>query len=339
MPHPLPPRRGRVAAVVVVSAALTAALAIGAAGTAAPHAAAPHDVPAPAAQSTNLGSFQLVDGHFPQNWSWRQSHDQGTGSLKLTANGGPAAISHLWAHNIEDGLQPREVGFPSNTGSFTVTDTLMTDIRDDSVEDDNFMPGTISNSLFDGVYAFLSEQQQTAGAGNNTIGPGEDRFIHLRNVAVRLHSTNTDPGTGHLVKFQPRGATNHSLDIADSVFATDAAPVNGWKNFTFPAGTRFSGTNFILWLGAPGGYGGGRPAGVTFLEGAAAVQKWNTVRNAWYTAHGFPAKAAADLDPAAWSPTQPGRTGANSPSPAPPSPDTTGGAGATTVAGKYGLVG
>ncbi|MBI1761425.1 MAG: arylsulfatase [Acidobacteria bacterium] len=56
--------------------------------------------------------------------------------------------------------------------------------------------------------------------------------------------------------------------------------------------------NFILWLGAPGGYGGPKPATVTFLEGTAASNKWIKVRNQWLTSHGLPAQSfAADYNP------------------------------------------
>lgn len=70
-------------------------------------------------------------------------------------------------HNVEDGWKPREsptpkdVGAYPNTGIMLMRDTYMTGIRDDCIEDDEFMPGDIENSLFDGVWTFLSEQNQT----------------------------------------------------------------------------------------------------------------------------------------------------------------------------------
>ena len=41
---------------------------------------------------------------------------------------------------------------------------------------------------------------------------------------------------------------------------------------------------------------------VAGLSGAAAVAKWQEVRNAFYASHGLPLRSATDLDPRAWTP-------------------------------------
>jgi hypothetical protein len=67
------------------------------------------------------------------------------------------------------------------------------------------------------------------------------------------------------------------------------------SNLNFPQGTVFHGTNYILWLGPVGGYRGPKPAGVTFLEGQAALDKWNYYRNGWLKPHCLPTRPANDL--------------------------------------------
>jgi len=177
--------------------------------------------------------------------------------------------------------------------------TYMTGIRDDSIEDDDFMPGAIEDSLFDGVHTFLSEQNQSGGTPV-TIGPNEDRTIYVNRVFVRLYPTNSNGNSepGRWFKWQPRGTTNHDLVITDSVFATHGPqPGDGWSALNFPDGTTFQGTNYILWLGTPGGYGATVPPDVIFLEGQAAYDKWNQVRNAWLTSHGYDPRPLDDFDP------------------------------------------
>ena len=173
-------------------------------------------------------------------------------------------------------------------------DLYMTGIRDDAIEDDNFMPGMVEDSLFDGVHTFLSEQNQERHGGwrGTSIGPGADPGIHLDRVYVRLSRTNADRGPGRWFKWQPRGLQPHRVETTDSVLAVDRLPVN-WK---LPEVTIWHGSNFILWLD-DGTYPGPRPAGVAVLEGAEARAKWSAVRNQWLVAHGFPPRPAADLDP------------------------------------------
>jgi len=44
----------------------------------------------------------------------------------------------------------------------------------------------------------------------------------------------------------------------------------------------------------PGAYGAEIPAGVTFLEGQAAKDKWNQARNVWLVAHGYEPRSPED---------------------------------------------
>ena len=239
----------------------------------------------------------VIHGHTPLEWSWEEAHDVGgTGDRMYTARW--AFIDGARVHNVEDGWKPRELPEFGNTGSMYMRNTYMTGIRDDAIENDNFMPGSIEDSLFDGVHTFLSEQNQS-GEEPVTIGPGEDPYIRVTRVFVRLYSTNSEGNgnPGRWFKWQPRGSVNHHLIITDSVFATHGPPASGWSPLNFPDGTTFMGTNYILWLGTPGGYEAAIPSGVIFLEGQVAVDKWNEVRNAWLTEHGYEPRPEDDFDP------------------------------------------
>ena len=239
----------------------------------------------------------VVNGHLPLSYTWQDSHDFG-GSGDRTYTGRIAYIDGARVHNVEDGWHPRELPELSNVGIMQMRNTYMTGIRDDAIENDNFMPGFIEDSLFDGVFTFLSEQNEN-GTGVVTLGPNEDPYIRITRVYARLYPTNSDGYdlySARWFKWKPEGATNHNLIITDSVFA--AGPVVGrWSVLEFPPGTTFQGTNYILWLGASGEYEATVPPGVILLEGQPALDKWNEVRNNWLIAHGYDPRPANDLNP------------------------------------------
>ena len=115
----------------------------------------------------------VINGHLPLFWTWDQAHDFG-GYGDQTFATHLVLIDGARVHNVEDGWKPREEPKFSNTGIIHMRNTYMTGIRDDSIENDDFLPGLIEDSLFDGVHTFLSEQNQS-GSPPTTIGPNEDR--------------------------------------------------------------------------------------------------------------------------------------------------------------------
>ena len=240
----------------------------------------------------------VINGHIPLNWNWDEVHSFG-GSGDRTVTGRLSLIDGARVHNVHDGWRPREFPEFANTGIMQMRNTYMTGIRDDSIENDDFMPGFIEDSLFDGVDTFLSEQNQSGGTPS-TLGPNEDKYIRVTRVYIRLYSTNSDGNSepGRWFKWQPHGTINHNLIITDSVFATHGpTPRDGWSALNFPPGTTFEGTNYILWLGTPGEYGATVPPEVIFLEGQTALDKWNQVRNTWLTTHGYNPRPLDDFDP------------------------------------------
>ena len=238
----------------------------------------------------------VIVGSIPQSWSWRKTHDFGGGGIFIH-NDGSIEWQFIRIHNVEDGIKPREALAYSNTGSWILRDCYFTAIRDDAIENDRFEPGTIQNCLFDGVYTFLSEQDENVGS-NTPIGPKEDNTVYIHRVYARLYGTNDAEGPGKWFKWLG-DVPHHRLAISDSVFAIGSKPRLGWSDGMIPPEVSWIGNNnFILWLGTPGEYGGPKPRGVTFLEGAAAQYKWISVRNQWLIDHGLPAQNfTADYDP------------------------------------------
>ena len=238
----------------------------------------------------------VIVGSIPPSWTWRETHEYGGGGFFIY-NTGPIEWRFIRIHNVEDGIKLREEPEYSNTGSWVLRDCYFTAIRDDAIDNDRFEPGTVQDCLFDGVYVFLSEQDENVGS-NNPIGPDENNSIQIKRIYVRLYGTNDDEGPGKWFKWQGN-VPHHNVVISNSVFAIGSVPRLGWSDETLPPEVRWVGTNnFILWLGAPGEYGGPKPEGVTFLEGAAARAKWISVRNKWLTDHGLPSQnLPADYNP------------------------------------------
>jgi hypothetical protein len=238
----------------------------------------------------------LIVGLIPRAWTWREAHDFG-GAGVFIYNDGAVEGQYIRIHNVEDGIKFREAPEYSNTGSWVLRDCYFTAIRDDAIDNDRFEPGTVQDCLFDGVYVFLSEQNENVGT-NIPIGPNEDNAIYVNRVYARLYGTNAAEGPGKWFKLLGN-VPHHRVVVSDSVFAIGSAPRLGWLDGKIPPEVSWIGdNNFILWLGAPGTYGGPKPPGVTFLEGAAAQDKWISVRNQWLTDHGLPPQdLPADYNP------------------------------------------
>jgi len=246
----------------------------------------------PGAEIEWLGGLFL--GRVPTTWTWDQAHSYGGAAIKSYSSG-LTTYSYLRVHNIEDGIKPQQVA--ANIGSWILHDSYFSAIRDDCIEDDDFMPGAVQDCLMDGVRAFISEQNESRTLFAS-IGPGESRFINVARCYVRIHTANAgNDGPGYFFKWQGRGVQNHTPVIADSVFALAQEPAEGWDAAGFPPDAVFIGTNYVCWLG-PGTYPGPAPAAVTVLTGDQAYSMWTGVRNAWLTAHGMSSSSLpATVDP------------------------------------------
>jgi len=216
-------------------------------------------------------------------YTWTQAHDACSGGPRITVSGGVAEFSGFFVTNGDDAIKPREAPEFSGQGSFLVEGVYATQVRDDVIENDNFMAGTVRDSLFDGVHTFLSEQCQPCTGP--TISAGENPNVRITDVLMRIEDPSADDREGRFFKYQGDGNPQHHPIITDSVFAMSEEPNSGWDVAGFQ-GAEFHGTNYLLWLGTVGTFEGETPAGITFLQGQAAADKWCQVRADWLTSHG-----------------------------------------------------
>ncbi len=258
--------------------------------------------PQPPTNLTILGG--VIDGRIPLEWSWSVTHAF-SGSAFYTVATGRQVIDGARIHNVQDGWRPRETpefrprAYP-NTGSFVMRNCYVTGVRDDCIENDEFIPGTVEDCLIDGTFTFYSEQNETINGVRTlelpTVGPDESPDVSITRTLVRLDVTSGgEPGPGTWFKLHGYEAPNHRIVLTDCAFAVSQEPRGGWKQLNFPKTAEFRGTNYLLWLGEAGKFGGKVREGITLLEGEAARAKWHELRSAWLAAHGYDPRAADDF--------------------------------------------
>ena len=251
----------------------------------------------------------IVDGSFPYTLTWRQMHEYGGYGLQLFSK--LITATKLRIDNVEDGIKMQNCTEDASGGDsfcnalkpggrWRVSHLYMTGIRDDSIDNDDCMPGDVVDSLFDGVHTFLSEQKERNSTGN-CVSSGEDTTIGITRTIVKLQQNNAfdpsqdgHPGAGKWFKWQG-GTPHHRLVITNTILAVEKQPRRGWDSLDMPGtnGTPGSVTwvansgNMILYLGNDT-YRGPRPAGVAFKTGAAARSTYTKARNRWLRRHNIP---------------------------------------------------
>ena len=174
----------------------------------------------------------------------------------------------------------------SGTQNFLIEDVRITDARDDAIENDVGMSGTIRDSLFDGVFVGIA-LDGSRDASNDTI--------LLDGVLMRMESyLYSRAGDGEITHGSPFKTDNDNPDytpniqIVNSVIAIERVDheslqrlQTAWDNVTL------SQNNYYLNLSdtpLPADYPM-PPAGFTILQGQAARDYWNEARSTWIESH------------------------------------------------------
>ncbi len=225
----------------------------------------------------------MVTGRQSTTLSWNQMHDIGGAGIRGELSGTPAIIDRVHIYNVEDAIrfQPERTTGNNNNQRWLVRGAYVVYSRDDAIENDGCLGGTLKDSLIDGTYAFISARAQPSG---NTCPSGwQDNTIVIKNVLVRIEcqrhesrQTSGCPsgfGTGQLFKWT--NSTPLPVNVQDSIFLLPAKP------FCYrPPGTYKNVT--IVWRGS-GSYPCNEPPGVTVTTDIAL---WNQARDAWLQRHG-----------------------------------------------------
>jgi IPT/TIG domain-containing protein len=141
---------------------------------------------------TVLGSADLAT-------TWQDMKANFDGTALLMFGQGAFASYDLHADDMFDFFRPRPPGGDLNGGTFLIADCHGTNIRDDAIENDQEMSGTIRNCVFDGINSGVS-------IGQNTTNPAAVTEIDDTTFIFKpFPNLKAADGMGHAVLFKQMG--------------------------------------------------------------------------------------------------------------------------------------
>ena len=213
-------------------------------------------------------------------WSTIWHHDGGVttkyGQARWIWDG--LSISHVGdAFNISDGSQ-----------DFEIRNVHLSDVRDDCVQNDKFLAGTVRDSFLDGCYVAFSAR------ASGTVPDGSANTWSIRNNLVWVKPMwsvykGDSPGNGEIFKWDKANlAKTPKLVFRDNIVRVGRTPFQvGTKQgkFYVPPGTDFA-NNVLVWDGP-----GTPPPSLTAWFDAAhgsrvgTMADWDAAVAAWRAAH------------------------------------------------------
>ncbi|MFW8637306.1 hypothetical protein [Cribrihabitans pelagius] len=210
-----------------------------------------------------------IHGEVPLDLEWSEIY---INSAAVMARDAPAIELRGWTiRQAWDGL--RIAGASEN---FLITRAAVYQTRDDAVENDHGNAGTITNSLFDGVFSGLSMTRKK-------MPDRTSKVVTLDNVLMRMQAY---PFKGRLTHGSPFKIETHSpsLRVRNTVLAIeDVTHIGQGRLAQAWVKTLSAANNYFLNLSddpLPEGYP--LPGqGWTVLEGEAARAHWQAARAHW----------------------------------------------------------
>jgi hypothetical protein len=206
-----------------------------------------------------------------------------------------ATVDGVRLHNVWDGIRP--LGNEENDANdFTIRNAWMSHVRDDAVENDHFYTGVIEDSLFDGVFVFLSTRSRG--------GDGRDNVVAVRNNLVRMEAfAMEDPvcvrrsdGMCHGQVFKHGSQRGPQLRITDNLFVLSGNLKEGSIEDVFIHPDVYGKVvecrnNTVIWQG-PGAFRDrfvtANPGCFTVrdaTEDSGAISVWEEAKQNWINCH------------------------------------------------------
>lgn len=216
-------------------------------------------------------------GQVPQASDWLYTYNNAAG---LRIENAPSVHIDDWRlDGVWDGIR-----IASGTTNFLIDDVYMSNVRDDAVENDYVLSGTIRDSLFDGVFSGISLGSGSPVDGSANTVTVESSFIHNKSYLYKGEVTHVSPFKANT------GApeTTPDIRIINSVFAIEDPNHESqsrlelaWDNVVESRGNVFlnlSDTPLPSDYPKP-------PAGFTILQGQQARDYWEACKAAWLANH------------------------------------------------------
>jgi hypothetical protein len=225
------------------------------------------------------------NGHVPLTSDWQDTY---CNSAALLVRDGTtnATIEGVRARRCWDGIR-----FAERADGFRLKGCWLSEIRDDAVENDYLLSGTIEDCLFDGCFSGISMDP----ASNERDGTQET--VRIDGSLIHMHAFLAK---GEITHQAPVKAADQSprLRITGSVFALASANMRGFHRLERTWRLMIeSRDNMLLWLPdepippalpLP-------PSGFTLLTGARARGYWNKAHLQWIAAHQDVARFADEV--------------------------------------------
>jgi len=220
------------------------------------------------ANITSLGGS--ITGEVPLDMDWRDAYINS--AAVFMDNTDNALIEDWRISQAWDGIRLR--GAKDNV--FTIDNVWLSDIRDDGVENDHGLSGTIRNSLFDGVFVAIST------ADNNSADQSQ-QILSIDHVLMRMKSFLYKGEVTHQSPFKVL-PTSPGMKIHNSVIAVEDVNHKGQARLELAWDKTIEASgNYFLNLSdqpLPAGYPM-PPAGFTVLQGPAARAFWQAASSEW----------------------------------------------------------
>lgn len=267
-------------------------------------------------QVINAGSGTIVrggtiNGTISQTADWRTTYDLGN-SAAIRVENSPGVIIDDW--RIDKAWDAIRIA--GGSSNFVIDDAYLTNIRDDAVENDAVLSGTIRDSLFDGVFSGVS-------LGDGAKANGSNNTVTMDGVLMRMKSYEYKGKITHVSPIKANNdapETTPDLRFINTVIAIEDPNHDGqgrlkiaWDHVVESRG------NVFLNLSdkpLPSNYPK-PPAGWTILQGQAARDYWNKAKSAWLDAHDGTGDTAPAPTPV---PTEPAPMPEPVPTPTEPTP-------------------
>ena len=208
-------------------------------------------------------------GTWPRDTSWNHMH--GTGAIVL--DGPRATVEDVTVHGYGDSIRMME-----NASHFVVRRVHLSFSRDDCIENDWLLTGTVTGSLLDGCYnAFSARSYKDVPDGDDHVWTIRSSLVRLEPMPRTYHDEKPIPGTAGFFKWDDHGPR---LVLKDNVFRADqnAGPVG----LDIPEDKLKSCSgNTMVWLGK-GRYPGHLPSCFKLTRDKAV---WDKAVANWHEAH------------------------------------------------------
>lgn len=211
--------------------------------------------------------------------AWRTVYDRGN-SAAVRVQDSLNAVFRDW--RIIDTWDAIRIS--GDSAGFLIEDVWVSRTRDDAVENDDVVSGTIRDSLFDEVFSGIS-------LGDSNMPDGSDNVVTLDGVLLRSASYlyKGEITHGSPIKIAKNDDLTPSLRIFNTVFAIEDVNHFGQERLQKAwEKTIESSGNYFLNLSdkpLPGDYPM-PPSGWTVLQGQEARDYWQEAREEWIARHG-----------------------------------------------------